>query len=110
MAVAKVHMKQGDLAPALEIELLEGSTVVDLTSAVSAQFLMRNRAGVKVNAPMVIPDQNSRKGVVHYDWTAGDTDTVGTYDAEIRIIWPNAAPQTFPGQQYLQVEIQKNIR
>ncbi len=107
----KVRMKQGDLAPIFEVELLEGSTPVDLTQAVGVRFIMRNRAGIKVDAPMVIRDQTqpANKGVVRYSWVAGDTDTVGTYDAEVRVTWPNNTPQTFPGHAYLQVEIGKNI-
>lgn len=105
----KHRMKQNDLAPALDIQLLDGTTAADLGNAVSARFIMRNRDGTKVNAAMSILDQETDPGVVRYQWAAGDTDTVGTFDAEVEITWPPNNPQTFPGYQYMKVEISKDL-
>ncbi len=105
----KYRMKQNDLAPALDIQLLDGGEALDLSQAIGAKFIMRDRTGVKVSAAMSIRDQTQYKGVVRYQWVLGDTDTAGVFDAEVEITWPPNNPQTFPGYQYMKVEISKDL-
>ncbi len=105
----RYRLKQHDLAPALEIQLSEDGAAVDLTNAMGARFIMKNRAGVKVNSPMAILDQTQHKGVVSYQWQLGDTDTVDVYSAEVEIMWPQSRPQTFPPYAYMQVQISADL-
>ncbi len=107
--MARYRIKQHDLEPPLEIQLLEGSTPIDLSQATAVTFIMKDRTGVKVNAPMVIPDQILHRGVVRYVWALGDTGATGSFTAEVQVMWPNARPQTFPANQYLTIEIQKDL-
>lgn len=115
MANTQFTIKQHDLLPALVVTLLDDDVAVDLTTADSARLLMRNlAAGLKVNAFMTILDQTDADnlGKVSYDWQGLDTDTVGTFNAEVEIIWPGDRPQTFPAAKtlkYFKVVIQNDL-
>lgn len=115
MANTQFTIKQHDLLPSLVVTLLDDDTAVDLTTAISARFLMRSLAtGLKVSALMSVLDQTDADnlGKVSYDWQALDTDTVGTYNAEVEIIWPGDRPQTFPAAKtlkYFKVVIQNDL-
>ena len=102
-------MKQYDLEPTFEVQLLDGVVAVDLSNAVTATFIMRNRKGAKVVAPMVVADQSQYPGVVSYAWRPGDTNTSGTFSAEVEILWPSGRPQTYPGKQYMRIDIQRDL-
>ncbi len=103
------RMKQGDLLPVLEVQLTDGGTPIDLTNAASLTFVMRSRAAVLVHAAMSRADQATYPGVARYEWAPGDTDQVGSFDAEIRVVWPDGKPQTFPASAYFGVEIAKRL-
>jgi hypothetical protein len=107
----KYVMKQHDLEPSFEVQLLDGTTPVDLTSVMAILFLMRSRKGLKAVGPMTVADQSmlDNVGICRYDWVLGDTDTTGTYNVEVQVTWPNARPQTFPANQYITVDIQKDL-
>lgn len=106
------YMKQHDLEPNLELQLLSGADPVDLSQATAVQFLMSSRkTGLKVSGAMTIADQTAPTtlGVVTYAWRSGDTDTVGVFSAEVQVIWPTNKPQTFPADQYFTVNVQKDL-
>lgn len=104
------YLKQNDLLPALQVQLLDNATPVDLTNATSVYLRMSNRRiGLKVDAPMTIANQTTSLGVVSYHWATGDTDTVGEFNAEFRVNWPSSKPQTFPASNYVTVIIQKGL-
>jgi hypothetical protein len=107
----KYVMKQNDLEPSLELQLLDGSTPIDLTSVVDVLFLMKARRALKATGSMTVADQTilGNTGIVRYDWTQGDTDTVGQFNAEVQVIWPGLRPQTFPANSYITVDIQKDL-
>lgn len=108
----KCYIKQHDLEPDLEIQLLSDTDPVDLSQAQSALFLMSSRkTGLKAFGSMTIADQTvtSTLGVVTYTWQPGDTDTVGDYNGEVQITWPVGKPQTFPANGYFTVTIQKDL-
>lgn len=105
-------IKRNDLEPAFEVVLLDGNIPVDLTSVVSVLFLMHNRRlGIKASGPMVVADQSipDNRGIVRYDWQSGDTDTSGSFNAEIQVTWPTGRQQTFPANQYVVVDVQKDL-
>lgn len=120
---ATFRIKQHDLKPSLQVVLLSDmpqqdpglppqSNPVNLTQATAARLLMSSRrTGLKVSGAMTIADQSvvANLGLVTYDWQAGDTDTVGQFDAEIEVTWPTGKPQTFPANQYFTVDVQKDL-
>lgn len=107
----KYIMKQHDLEPSLEVQLLDGLTPIDLTSATDVLFIMKNRKGIKATGSMTIADQTilDNRGLARYDWSLGDTDTSGQYNAEVQVTWPGPRPQTFPADAYMLVDVQKDL-
>lgn len=106
------YMKQNDLRPVLQIRLLDAKVPVDLTGASAIKFFMSSRkTGLKVQGTMSAADQNvlATRGVVTYEWQAGDTDTVGDFQAEVQVMWPASKPQTFPSDGYFIVRITKEL-
>lgn len=104
-------VKQHDTAPSYVVDLadefgLPGETPINLTTATSVKFLMRETGGTgapKVTAAMTIVD--AANGRVQHDWGATDTDTVGTFDIEFEITWSDGTIETVPNDSYLSVEV-----
>jgi hypothetical protein len=72
-------------------------SVVDLTTAGTAFFNMRPEAGgaAKINrGTATITD--AVNGEVTYNWIAGNTDTAGSFQAQVEVIWSDGKPETFP--------------
>lgn len=105
-------IKQNDLLPRLAFTLYDVDVPVDLTLATEVSLVIRGLDGIKVQAPVTLADQSvlETRGMGHYDWVAGDTDTVGIYKAEVRVVWPGDLPQTFPAGGYFTVKIIDDLR
>lgn len=98
-------MKQHDLLPEMEATLTDDEgTHPDLTST-TVRFIMTDKAsGVKkIDSPANIVDPTG--GVVKYVWLLGDTDTVGTYNGEFEVEYPDTRLETFPNGVYLTLKI-----
>lgn len=102
-----VHVKTGDRLPSIAATLsrVDGSAV-DLTGA-TVKFLMRRRAGLAavVDGTAVI----TGTATVRYDWGAGETATVGTYQAEFQVTYANGKLETFPNDGYIAVVVTDDI-
>lgn len=106
-------IKQNDTAPAFVValkddfgELTEAS--VDLTTASAALFSMRSGTTVKINkAAGTITD--AANGEVTYNWGTADTDTAGSYEAELEVTWSDSTVETFPNDSYWDVEVVDDI-
>lgn len=112
MAKQTFKIKHYDLYPIFRLVLLDGTDPVDLTLATEARLLLSSRnTGLKVNASMTITDQTDPDniGLVTYAWQIGDTDTVGSFNGEIQVLWPGQIPQTFPASGYFNVIIGKDL-
>lgn len=97
------EIKQNDRRPLFVVVLVDDygeatEAPVDLTTAGSAYFNMRSHTGgtVRVNRGSA-QITNATAGEVTYAWGTTDTNVVGTYDAEMEIIWSDTKPETFPG-------------
>ena len=104
-------LKQGDRRPYFVVALKDNfgeddEAAVNLTTATSAVFNMRTQAGtaLKVNRGSC-SITSAAAGEVTYQWGTLDTNTVGTYDAEIEVIWTDGKAETFPNGDYWEVEI-----
>jgi hypothetical protein len=74
-----------------------GEAVVNLTTASTAVFNMREASGtaIKCNrAGAVI--SNAAGGEITYNWSTADTNTVGNYVAEVEVTWNDGKAETFP--------------
>lgn len=107
----KFNMKQYDLLPVLRLELLDGTTPVDLTLASEVRLFLKNRvAGLKVDAVMTkLTQTGDTLGQVEYEWQDGDTDSLGTFQMEVQVLWPGSLPQTFPPKGYNTLIINRDL-
>lgn len=77
-------IRASDTEPALEVRLLEGTTVKDLSGR-SARFVMRDQAGAVVVDHAAAQVVNAAQGVCAYRWAGGDTVAAGRYFAHFHI-------------------------
>jgi hypothetical protein len=98
--MATATWKQNDLEPEVRSTLQNADgSAINLTGATAVYFLMRPVSGgttIRTTATVV----NAATGIVSYDWTSGDTATVGSYYQEWEIMWPSSRPQTVPNDSY----------
>jgi len=114
MATVDFQMQAHDLLPSIQATLKNpDGTVVDLTNATSAKFILlpantdwTPKAGatptINAAAVMVTPKTG---GVLRYDWTGTDTATAGQYLGQWQVTWPTARPQSFPTTTYYAIQI-----
>lgn len=107
-------IKQDDTRPIYELPLVENfgtsNDPINLSTATSVQFFMRLQGDTgppKVDGAAVVEDDVN--GVVSYTWVAGDTDTVGTYEAEFQITWGDGGLQTVPNDSYFEIEVKGDL-
>lgn len=103
-------IKQNDTSPSLEATLKDGNgTVIDLTGA-TVNFHMRQigKTTVKVDASATVSSP-ATSGVVEYQWTASDTDTIGVFQGEFEVTYSTGAIETFPNGSYIAIEILDDI-
>lgn len=85
---------QGDLEPALDIDLQVNSVaedVSDATGPIHMHWLKPDGTVVVV----VVTNVNLALGQVEYRWTTGDTDMLGVHRARVVVPRPDGN-QTFP--------------
>lgn len=109
-------IKVGDRLPPLDVVLRDGDgVVVDPTSlAPTLRLRLANSAGAAEplidDAVMTVVDLEDETGATvkaaRYAWEAGDTDTAGDYEAEVRID-NGGLYQTFPAGRELRVIIRE---
>lgn len=106
------QMKTGDLSPALQAVLYDDDpaygTPVDLTDAQSVSVTLKAFGATATSLPMTIVGAPIN-GVVTHAWIAGETDTPGSYRAEIVVTWNDDNQQTFPSSTTLIVEIAQSL-
>lgn len=107
-----VSFKQGDLEPALVIDIYgEGANLHGVTTW---RVIGRMRGGAALlfndTAPNVVVDPgDSQKAVVTHTWTAPQTAELGLLRIEVEATWPGGRPQTFPGDGYEEVRIAADL-
>ncbi len=100
-------MKVGDLIPDLVLSFTGSAGAVDLSGATAVRLSMRSVQGgplVIDDEPMTPLDQTTNRGKARYEWRPADVDTVGDYEIEAVVVWPDG-PQTFPSQGFERVVI-----
>lgn len=98
-------IKQGTTKPQFRATLWNGTMpanrqAVDLTTATRAHLFVKNRLGLKISVDITIDNQTTNLGGVYYTCSTSDTDTPGTYQAEVEITWSDNSTETFPGDGY----------
>lgn len=106
---ATFYIKQNDTAPSLEVALTDSNgRKRDMSQAAAVRFHMKDENGNVLvdNAGLVI---NTTKGIIAYQWQAGDTANTGTHSAEFEVEYNNGQIETFPNTGYIKVIIKDDL-
>lgn len=107
---ATFYIKQNDTAPSIQVVLTDSNgRVKSLANASSVRFNMSTDAGVNVIAGEPGSIINPTKGIVSYEWQAGDTANVGPHNAEFEIVYVNGQVETFPNSSYIKVIVKAEL-
>lgn len=103
------YIKQDDTTPSLRADLKNGNgDAVDLLDA-TVRFHMRAIGSTNVLIDAAATVISEPGGTVQYDWVAGDTSDVGSYQVEFEVTYPAGGIETFPNNGYIRVEIISDI-
>jgi hypothetical protein len=113
MPTMGIHrMKKDDLRPSLLATLYdENGNPLNLSpGGTTVTFVMKNRKTgvVKVNRAATVTGGGTG-GTVQFDWATGDTDTVGEYDGEFRVLLSGTTPITCPSDGEFPIVIRSRL-
>tara|TARA_R100001443_G_scaffold102621_1_gene110848 strand:+ start:140 stop:484 length:345 start_codon:yes stop_codon:yes gene_type:complete len=103
-----VTMKRNDTRPFLDVILQDvDGNALDLSATVSGvTFTMKDldsdSTKVQAQACTVIPETT---GMVRYSWSAGDTNTAGTFVGEFQIQYNDGTQLTIPTSSVLSIVV-----
>lgn len=107
-------IKQGDTAPAISAQLLDGNDPIDLEDGIVAFRMEHDIEDVSVAALCTRVD--IPEGRIAYTWREGDTDVVGRYSAEFIVDYdyPESiaefdVDETFPSDEYLDIRVTESL-
>lgn len=107
---ASFFIKQNDTAPSIEAILTDSDgRARSMVNAASVRFNMSKEDGTNVIAGGVGSIVNAARGIVSYEWVAGDTADAGIYNAEFQITYVNNQVETFPNNGYIKVIIKEEL-
>lgn len=103
-------IKQNDTSPVVSAVLKDSNGAVKDLTAASVRFHMKayQADSTKVDAAGTVVGDPT-EGVVKYVWQAGDTDTVGTYNAEFEVTYGDGSVETFPNTGNLTLVIKPEL-
>ena len=95
------EIKRHDRRPFFVVVLTDEDGTVDLTTAATAYFNMGTSTAGVLGGPKITRGtaniSNPATGEVTYQWGTADTDTAGSYLAEVAIVWNDSKQETYPG-------------
>lgn len=103
---------QGDTSPSLASQLSADGEPIDLSGVNGVRFIMQDRYEQVVIDEGIQGSLNfidAENGEVEFVFTAKQTETVGSYEAEFEVTYSNGAVETFPGNRKINVEIVEQI-
>lgn len=102
-------IKQGDTSPAILATLDDADgNAVDITGA-SVRLHLRSYGSAQTYLDVAATIVTPASGLVRYQWSEGDTDTPGVYEAEFEVTYDGGAVETFPNANYRIIEIVRQI-
>lgn len=103
-------IKQGDTRPTLEAQLLdEKRQPRDLSLVDTVEFHMRDVDTQEVVVNGTGSVLNESEGKVIYEWSEGDTDTLGRHDGEFEVHYSNGTVETFPNNDFIDIYITEDL-
>lgn len=108
-----ISLKRNDTLQSFQIQLVSRRTgqPIDLTDASRIEFRMYTDAAPRVrkvfgSAGIVGVATN---GTVKYIWQPGDTDAVGDYLGEVRVLYDDGDGEAMPEQKFLRIHIDADL-
>jgi hypothetical protein len=111
-------IKAGDAAPPLQVTLTDSvGQPINLTGNLGITFQMKLRQHAQNDAVPLKVDTTvgvsvvgaATAGVVKYDWASGDTDEIGDYIAEFKVVQSDGKPRTVPNPDFITVRVVADI-
>lgn len=104
------YIKQNDTSPSFLITCKDGAgTVVPIVGA-TVVFNMRAKDSTDMKITRGACEVvDGAAGTARYLWQVGDTDTVGTYEAEFEVTFADGKVETFPNRGYKLVKIEDDL-
>lgn len=99
-----MRLKPGDTTPSVSIRCTDNGTAVNLTTANDVRVLGYQAGELVIDNPD--PDVDEAGGLVTHRWEAADTVAPGRMWFEVKVIWGDLRPQTFPPYGRLPVDIE----
>jgi hypothetical protein len=107
---ASFYIKQNDTAPSIEAALSDSNgRVKSMANAQEVRFHMKDENGNILVENGLGTIVNPTKGIVAYEWQAGDTANTGIHSAEFQIQYINGQVETFPNTGYIKVIIKDEL-
>lgn len=106
-------IKQGDTSPALEAQLIDpDGEPAPLSLATDVTFHFGESGGTLIveddlDGGVKIVDEDD--GIVHYEWSQGETSDDGTYEAEFIVTYNTGEIRSYPNNEYITVTIKQDI-
>lgn len=103
-------LKIGDTSPNLRVQLLDDSGSPENLSGDTATIVVKRSDSDSpvVDGTATVSSTNAERGIVEYDWSDGETDTAGVYDAEITIT-SGTETATYPNDSFFRVDIMEDL-
>ena len=107
---ATFYIKQNDTAPSIQAVLTDSNGKArSMANASQVRLHMSTEGGTNVISNGIGSVVNATKGIVAYEWNAGDTATAGIHDAEFQITYVNGQVETFPNNSYIKVVVKEEL-
>ena len=107
---ATFFIKQNDTAPSLEAALTDANgRRRSMANVAYVRFHMKDENGNILVEDGVGSVINPTKGIIAYQWQAGDTANTGTHSAEFEVEYDNGQIETFPNTGYIKVIIKEDL-
>lgn len=108
-------IKRGDTSPPIKFQLIAPDGAgKDIRGFNDVQFFMREAEDIDVvvsdNVAGEVDVVDAEQGIVQYLWQDGDTDSAGEYEAEWEVEYGDGSLETFPNNDYIDVEIVEDIQ
>lgn len=103
------QIKRGDQLPAFAVRLRNGDgSVPDLTGAVVVLNMRNARSKAPIIARAAVSVSDLADALVRYDWTAPDTATSGSFEAEFEVVFADGRPGSYPNKGFIPVAINED--
>ena len=99
------YVKQNDTSPIMLATLQDADGVAVGLVGATVRFHMRAIGSSQTKVDSAATIVSAVAGSVSYSWSASDTNTIGSYQAEFEVTYGDGRVETFPNNGYISVEI-----